>query len=61
MNKFDWARKKGAEAFRSHKKYRAGNPFEENTPRHQEWERGFNEAYMENLNKVIERENKKRA
>lgn len=38
-----------------------GNPYNPDTYRNREWERGFNSAYFQNLEKVKKREQKTRA
>ena len=35
------------------------NPYPKDTVKHREWERGFNTAYFENLEKVKEKEKRK--
>ncbi len=48
--------KSGKEGFRRNK----SNPFNVDTYSHREWERGYNAAYFENLEKVKAREAKQK-
>lgn len=37
------------------------NPYNKNTPKHRDWEFGFNKAYFANLERVKSNENRRRS